>query len=203
MRNVSRFFLTAACGLALLGTVGCDSRAHKTDSGGVILVISDFDQLPAEVSVSAANVAGGAVTIGTLTLQSNIANPSGGSSNLMDVEIESYEVTFTRGDTGTRLPPPLVQASLVYVPAGGSPELEKLRIRQSPHFPTLPLSDLQNFGFDRETGSSVVILNIHLRFFGRTIGGRELETATRSFTVECHQRAALGEAPWQDTDRKS
>jgi hypothetical protein len=187
MRNVSRFFLTAACGLALLSALGCDSRAHKTDSGGVILVISDFNELPAEVSVSAANLAGGAVTIGSLTLQSNIANPSGGSSNLMDVEIQSYEVTFTRGDTGTRLPPSLVQQSLVYVPAGGSTDLTNLRILQSPQLSNLPLSDLQNFGIDRETGSSVVILNVHLRFFGRTIGGRDLETATRSFTVEFRQ----------------
>jgi hypothetical protein len=187
MRKVSRLFLTAACGLALLGTLGCDSRAHKTDSGGVILVISDFDELPAEVSVSATNVAGGAVTIGSLTLQSNIAQPGGGATNLMDVEIQSYEVTFSRGDTGTRLPPSLVQPSLIYVPAGGSTDLNNLRILQSPQLSNTPLSDLQNFGIDRETGSSVVILNIRLRFFGKTIGGRDVATEPRAFTVEFRQ----------------
>ncbi len=118
------------------------------------------------------------------TLQSNIADPAGTSSNLMDVEITSYEVTYSRGDTGTRVPPPLVQPSLLYVPAGGNTDVGNLRILQSPQLTNLPLSDLENFGFDRETGSTVVILNIRLRFFGRTIGGRELETAPRSFTVE-------------------
>jgi hypothetical protein len=184
MRTVSRFLLTAIIGFGMLGALGCDSRAHKTDSGGVILVISDFDGLPAEVSVSGTNATGGAVIIESLTIQSNIADPAGSSSNLMDVEITSYEVTYSRGDTGTRVPPPLVQPSLLYVPAGGNTDVGNLRILQSPQLTNLPLSDLENFGFDRETGSTVVILNIRLRFFGRTIGGRELETAPRSFTVE-------------------
>ena len=183
MRNVSRTLITAACGVLLLGTLGCDSRAHRTDSGGVLIVISDFNGLPAEVSVSAANV-DGAVSIDSLTLTSNVLNPTTTTTNLMDVEITSYEVTFTRGDRGTRLPPALVQPSLLYVPAGGTTDVGNLRIMQSAQLSNLPLSDLENFGFDRETNSTAIVLNVRLRFFGRTIGGRELETAPRSFTVE-------------------
>lgn len=184
MRKVSRFLLTAIAGLGLLGALGCESRAHKTDSGGVIIVISDFNGLPAEVSVSSTDV----VTIDSLTLRSIVANQQNStSSDLMDVELTSYEVTFTRGDTGTRVPPALVQQSLLYVPAGGTSDVGNLRILQSPQLTNLPLSDLANFGFDRETGSTVVVLNIRLRFFGRTLGGRELETAPRSFTVEFRQ----------------
>lgn len=181
MRKVSRYLLTAIAGLGLLSTLGCDSRAHQTDSGGVIVVITDFNGLPAEVSVSASN---GVVSISSLTLTSIIANPDGGSTDLMDVELTSYEVTYTRADTGTRLPPALVQRSLLYVPAGGNTDVGNLRILQSPQLTNVPLSDLENFGIDRETGSSVVVLNIRLRFFGRTLGGREIETAPRSFTVE-------------------
>jgi hypothetical protein len=183
MRNVSRILLTAIIGAGMLGALGCDSRAHQTDSGGVILVISDFDGLPAEVSVGGTNATGGAVTIDTLTLTSNVV-PGTASSNLMDVEITAYEVTYSRGDTGTRVPPPLVQPSLLFVPAGGNTDVGNLRILQSPQLTNTPLSDLENFGIDRETGSTAIILNIRLRFFGRTIGGREVETAPRSFTVE-------------------
>jgi hypothetical protein len=183
MRYVSRFFYTALIGLGALSQVACDSRAHRTDSGGVILVIADFDGLPAEVSVSAANAAG-SVTIDLLTLQSNVTNPTGGSSNLMDIEITSYQVTFTRADTGTRLPPALVQPSLEYVPAGGSTDIGNLRIMQSAQLSNLPLSDLENYGFDRQTNSTAIVLNCTIQFFGKTIGGREVATEPRSFTVE-------------------
>jgi hypothetical protein len=183
MRYVSRILYTALIGLGALSQLGCDSRAHKTDSGGVILVISDFDGLPAEVSVSAANAAG-AVSIDTLTLQSNIANPNGVSGNLMDVEITSYQVTFSRADTGTRVPPALVQPSLEYVPAGGTTDIGNLRIMQSAQLSNLPLSDLENYGFDRQTNSTAIVLNCTLQFFGKTIGGRDVATEPRSFTVE-------------------
>jgi hypothetical protein len=124
------------------------------------------------------------VSIDTLTLQSNVANPNVSPSNLMDIEVTSYEVRFTRGDTGTRLPPALVQPSLEYVPAGGTAAIGNLRIMQSPQLTNLPLSDLENFGFDRETGSTAVVINCTLRFFGKTIGGRDVATEPRSFTVE-------------------
>ena len=40
----------------------------------------------------------------TVTRASSM-NPSGPTSDLMNVEIQSYEVTYTRDDTGTRVPP--------------------------------------------------------------------------------------------------
>jgi hypothetical protein len=117
-------------------------------------------------------------------LQSNVTNPTGGSSNLMDIEVQSYQVTFSRADTGTRLPPALVQPSLEYVPAGGSADVGNLRIMQSAQLSNLPLSDLENYGFDRQTNSTAIVLNCTIQFFGKTIGGREVATEPRSFTVE-------------------
>jgi hypothetical protein len=182
MRKVARFLVTATCGFLALATLGCgEGDIHETDSGGVIIVVSDFNGRPNAVSVGAsANI----VVIDSLTLQSNLANPTGGSSNLMDTEISSYEVTFTRADSGTRLPPSLVRQASFYVPAGGTADIINLPILLSPQLGNLPLSDLANFGIDRETGSSVILLNVSVRFFGRTIGGRELDTSPFRFTVE-------------------
>ena len=183
MHKVSRYLLTAIAGLGLLSTLGCDSRAHQTDSGGVMIVVSDFNGRPIAASVSTAQAEGG-LLIENITLTSNVLNPNGTSTNLMDVEIQSYEVTFTRADTGTRLPPPLVKQAFFYVPAGGNADIVNFAIMLAPQLTNLPLSDLANFGIDRETGSASILLNISVRFFGRTIGGRELETSPFRFTVE-------------------
>ncbi len=192
MRKVARNLVTATCGFLALATLGCgEGDLHETDSGGVIIVVSDFDGLPNTVTMTGLNpgvdASGNLVVVETLTLQSNIANPEGASSNLMDTQIESYEVTFTRADNGTRLPPPLVRQASVYVPAGGTADIGNLPILLSPQLGNLPLSDLANFGIDRETGSSVILLNVSVRFFGRTIGGRELDTSPFRFTVEFRQ----------------
>lgn len=186
MRKVCRYLFTAIAGLGLMSTLGCDSRAHQTDSGGVMIVVSDFDGRPISASVSAAQAVGG-VLIDNLTLQSNVLDPAGSTSTLMDVEIRTYEVTFTRADTGTRVPPSLVKQASFYVPAGGTAEIVNLAVMLSPQLTNVPLSDLANFGIDRETGSTSILLNVSVRFFGETIGGRELETSPFRFTVEFTQ----------------
>ena len=183
MRHAATLALVLA---TLVFALGCDSRLEETDGGGVLLSVSDFDGVPNVVDTSEVRALGFA-TLGTITIQSIVRDIDGSTSDLMNIEMQSYEVTFSRGDTGTRLPPSLVQPSLIYVPAGGSTDLNNLRILQSPQLSNTPLSDLQNFGIDRETGSSVVILNIRLRFFGKTIGGRDVATEPRAFTVEFRQ----------------
>ena len=47
-----------------------------------------------------------------------------------------------------------------------------------------PLSDLADFGRDRETGSTVIPLDVTLRFFGRTLSGDDIASAPASFTIE-------------------
>ena len=90
-----------------VATLGCPSstRLHETEQGGIWLSITDFDGLPVQVSVnSVANA--GIVSIGTLTVSSIVTNPSQPTSSLMNVEMENYEVGFSRADAGTRTPQP-------------------------------------------------------------------------------------------------
>ena len=75
MRKVASLLLTATCGFAALGTLGCNGEGdlHETDSGGVIIVVSDFNGRPNAVSVSSTD---NIVVIDNITLQSNVANPN-------------------------------------------------------------------------------------------------------------------------------
>ncbi len=161
---------------------GC-SDAGKVDSGGVSLVISDFNGLPNAVGVEESN---GLVTVDQITLTSILQNPNAGMTDLQTVELSSYEVVYTRADTGTKVPTPLVEKLISSIPPGGTIVFNNLAILRSEQLGNPPLSDLLfvNGGFDRETGSDVILLNLRLRFFGRTLGGRDIATNPQSFTVE-------------------
>jgi hypothetical protein len=178
MSRAIRFALGACL---LLGLAGCEADTHQTDTGGVLLRVTDFDGLPSVVSVTAA---GGLVSIDSLTLTNVIANPNNPSSDLQAIEVRLVEITFRRRDTGQRLPPPFVETQSLFVPVGSTAQIINLPFLRSAQLGNLPLSDLANFGVDRETGSSVILLDVTLRFFGRTVGGRDVASSPFTFTVE-------------------
>jgi len=181
VRLLLTFALPAAVVLAL---GGCSSGAGETDSGGVALVVAQFDGLPSQVSVNTAAGAG-LVTVDELRLESIIENPNR-VSDLETIELSTYEVQFSRADSGQRVPTPLVERLFSTVPPGGISTFNNLPILRNEQLLNPPLSDLLfvNGGIDTETGSDVIRLNFHLRFFGRTLGGRDVVTSTQSFTVD-------------------
>jgi len=178
MRAVKLFLVS----LMVVGLLACESRVDRTDGGGIILSISDFDGLPIAVAV---NLGNGFVQVGELVVSSIIKNPTLAGSSLMNVEISSFEVTYTRADTGTRLPPKFVRGLFGVVPAGGDFTVENLPIMAPEQFDVPPLSDLlyQNGGFDKETGETRIILNCHIRFFGRTLSGDAVISEPGNFTL--------------------
>ena len=102
----------------------------------------------------------------------------------MNVEIQSYEVTFTRGDTGTRLPPKLINYVFGIAPVNGTYVLLDGPFMRAEQFNTQPILDLKNLGIDSETGSRQVRLNVGLRFFGHTLAGKAVQSNTAFFTLE-------------------
>lgn len=185
MRHRTRILLALL--LLPLAVLGCSSDdVGGVDSGGVSLVISDFDELPVLVSVNQLVNAGGILQVGELTLESIIQNPNAGTTDLQTIELDAFEVQYRRVDAGTRVPEPLVQSLIGTVPPGGTTTIENQPILFSQQLRNPPLSDLLflNGGLDRETGSDVILLDIQLRFFGETLGGREVATNPQSFTVE-------------------
>lgn len=169
--------------LALLG--GCSSDAGETDTGGVELVVTEFDGWPSLVSVNDA-ASDRLVTVDELELTSIVENPDLGVTELQTIELRTYEIQYTRADSGTRVPTPLVERVFSTVSPGGTADFGNLPILRTEQLLNPPLSDLLfvNGGFDRETGSDVIRLNGHMRFFGRTLSGRDVVTSPQSFTIE-------------------
>lgn len=183
MRTVANILLII-CLVAALSA--CESRTDRTDGGGVLLSITDFDGLPIQVSVNGTLSVGGFVQVEEIIVSNVAKNPVGTTSELMNVEIISYEVTFSRADNGTRVPNRFTRGLFGVAPVNGTYNVENLPIMSSDQLNSTPLSDLQfkNGGFDKETGERKIVLNLALRFFGRTLSGNAVETEPALFTIE-------------------
>ncbi len=173
--------------LLTLGTLvlvlgACSSGdLSDTDSGGVLLSVSNFDGLPGFVSVSAS---GGVATIGSITVQNIAKNPATGTSNLMNVEVQSFEFTYTRDDTGTRVPPKLIEYAFGVVPVNGSFNYNNQQFLRPAQFEAQPLKDLADFGRDTETNTTAVRMRVTIRVFGRTLSGDTVASTPVSFSVD-------------------
>lgn len=180
IRKGTTFILAVLC-TALLG---CPQSLSQTD-GTVIISITDSDGIPVAVSAgTAVNTNGGLVQLGTITLTSVVKDPNGTSSSLMAVNIESYQVTFARADTGTRTPPKLVRGIFGAINPGGTLSFDNLPIMTNDQIQRQPVKDLLIHGYDTETNSQVIVLNVQLVFFGRTLAGEAIKTAPANFTVD-------------------
>ena len=178
--------------------VSCEGRTDKTDGGGVLLSITSAESTFIVASMSSIAltgfdsedcIGGGFLCVGNLQI-ANIVKPvansqNAGTSSLQTVELDSYEVTFTRGDSGTRLPAPLVRKEFLSIAPGGTGTIERVMIFEHEQVENEPLTDLllDNGGRDRETDEEFIILNVSIRFFGRTLSGDRVESAPALFTL--------------------
>lgn len=162
----------------LVVLAGCRERTDRRE-GTVVLSISDFDELPLII-----NASDPIVQVGEIIVQNIPKDPTGTTSDLMSVELRSYEVRFVRRDTGTRVPPALVQGIFGLVPVGGNTTLENLPIMMADQLLNPPIRDLARTGIDTETGSTVIVVDAYMRFFGRTLSGDDITSDPARFTLE-------------------
>jgi hypothetical protein len=170
---------------ASLVVTSCRSRTDRSE-GSVVLSVTRVNGLP--VSVSLGSPASGDFQIDDVTLTNFFKDPSVGTPDghrLEGIELRSYELTYRRRDRGSRVPPPSVLgASGLVPPSGGSLILLNLPFLTSDQILSPPLRDLLDFGRDSETGTAVIVLDVSLRFFGRTLSGDEVASAPATFTLE-------------------
>ena len=181
MKN-HRIVLRTLIALALtlpLAVAGCRARTDRS-AGTVLLLVSDFNGLPVAVSLRG----GGPFQISRVTLRNVAKDPTGTTSELQTIELRSLEIVYRRRDTGTRVPPTSVQPIFGQVTVNGTKDIINLPILLSDQILSQPLKDLLDFGVDRETGTAVVVLDVSMTFFGRTLSGDDIATAPATFTLE-------------------
>lgn len=171
---------------ALVCLLGCNARTDRTDGGGVLLSVTQLQLPPTQFIISALQTNGNLLpSIPTVTLQNVVKDPSAAStSQLENIELRSYEVVYTRADTGKRVPPPLVEPLGGVVPVNGTFSINNLGVIRNNQFLSPPISDLVDFGVDKETNSQIIVLNLRITFFGRTLSGKEVSSTPTGFTME-------------------
>lgn len=157
---------------------GCRERTDRSE-GSVILSVTDFDGLP--LTISASN---GIVQVEEIVLQNISKDPTGTTSDLQGIELRSYEVRFTRRDSGRVVPPTLVQGVFGLIPVNGNTTLNNLPVLMSDQLLNPPILGLARTGVDSETGSAVIVLDATMRFFGRTLAGDDIVSDPARFTIE-------------------
>lgn len=165
----------------MLAVTSCRSRTDRSE-GTVVLSVTDFDKLPVSVSAST-----GPFQIGQVTLKSFFKDPSvmdAMGHQLEGIELQRYEITYRRLDKGTRTPPPSVQGIFGLVAPLGTVQLDNLVFMTTDQTLNQPLKDLITLGRDSETGTTVITLDVTLRFFGRTISGDDIASEPATFTIE-------------------
>jgi hypothetical protein len=178
MKN-HRIVLWTLIALSLVAVAGCRSRTDRSE-GTVILSVTDFNGLPSVLSLGS----GGPFQIDRVTLRNFAKDPLGTTGDLQTIELRSYEITYRRRDTGTRVPPPDVEGIFGTVTVNGAKDIINFPILTSNQLLSQPLKDLGQFGIDRETGTAVIVLDVTLRFFGRTLSGDDVASQPATFTLE-------------------
>ncbi|HEV8240030.1 MAG TPA: hypothetical protein VGS57_11730 [Thermoanaerobaculia bacterium] len=181
-----RLVRSVLLGAMMVGLLSCEARTDRTDTGGVLLTVSDYELGNITIPVSVNDHL--YVQADSITLQNVVLNPSAPTSGLMDVELKSYQVRYRRADTGTRVPRPLTDGIFGNVPQGGNDTINDLTLMGPDQLRNVPLSDLLaiNGGFDKETGSPFIKLELELTFFGKTLSGDEVSTNPVRFALDFH-----------------
>jgi len=180
---------TLLAAAVLTCVLGCNARTDRTDGGGVLLSISQFQLAPTQFILhKLADPNAVLPAVPTVTLQNVVKDPTPSATSMLEnVELTSYQVVYTRADTGRRVPPPLVQKFGGVVPVNGTLNITNLNVIANNQVDTLPISDLLQFGIDRETNSTIIALNLSITFFGRTLSRKEVQSTPAGFTMEVFQ----------------
>src|SRR5262249_23817476 len=118
------------CSLAVFMLAGsCRSRTDRS-AGTVLLTFGTITGIPTLVSMGSLVGPGGTdqVIIQNFVLDNIAKDPTGTTSSLQDIEVNQYQVTYKRQDSGTRVPPTLVAGLEVEVPINSTGTITNLPI---------------------------------------------------------------------------
>ena len=118
------------------------------------------------------------LVISKMTITSNPKDPGGTTTANQDVSLTRWVITPYRTDGGSTASPEWSYDTAVYVPAGGTADLENFRVYPLEDLNEVPLAYLlpENGGIDPETGNSNIRESFELQIFGRTVSGKSIAT---------------------------
>jgi hypothetical protein len=185
MKSVLMKVLIPALLILLCLAVGCTNKQGETEAA--VFVTVDLTLQPGFIDVCTQT---GPVQFATITLTSHFKNPAAADpQGFSTAQMNTYTVTYSRLDGGTRVPPTETFSDGVVLPAGGTSSLTNFFGMYATAFTQSPFDQLWPFngGIDRETGNREIDLGLTFRFYGETASGHRLvsEPATAGIVFSC------------------
>jgi hypothetical protein len=126
-------------------------------------------------------------SLGTITLRAipkvTAANPA-----LLDVQLQSYRVSYRRRDGGTLVPASFTRTISMMVPGGGTGvslgsflAFEPGALNQAPFAALFPI----NGGIDPETGRRSIDMDLIIDFYGKTLSGEGVSARAQTAVTFC------------------
>ena len=170
-----RLAIFALIGLGALVLAGCYGGNSSAQTEAPVFLSESITEGPAEVDVAIPVD----VIIENMTIESRAKSPSVTLSAQDDVILTEWVITCSRTDGGTVASPQWQNFYSVYVPAGGSANVQNYRIFPSDYFKQAPLVQLfpENGGYDKETNKTNIRQRIHIEVFGKTVAGKAVSLA--------------------------
>jgi hypothetical protein len=183
--GLARALLKLALVLPAAGLImGCSATGEVDNSvGNVILSIEEVLLVSdpwGDVLTSGGTILDDTASFSfAAVLKSPIANdPSITRPDLQNIALERYEVTFTRTDGGTAVPPGFQRgvSGLVRLSEAGGEEIDLTTLNSLVVLPSTtkaqpPISFLISPGSEPSTNFTNIQLNARIQFFGKTLAG--------------------------------
>lgn len=177
-----RFFILAAvlAVLAVTALPGCSTNTQG-DSAAPVFLAGDFQLLPLQKCVDSNT----ALQFSTTVLRNRLKNPVTGSTQFLDVQIDSYFVVWSRIDGGTTASPTEKFGGNVIVPANGQSTLNNYPYMSADSLIRPPLDQLFPFngGVDKETGRAEIRQAGKVTWYGHTFSGQAVVSNVATFDM--------------------
>lgn len=185
--KVKKLALIAMVALSSVALLSCNSVARE--SSPVLLVVSGTQNLN-QIDLQP-GAAGCAASIGTVQMNVRQIEATTARTDLNDVKLDRYQVTYLRTDGGKLVPPTFVRSTAQLLPVGSAGvalsdfvAFETNALNLAPFAALLP----QNGGKDPDTGLGFVKMDIVLTVYGSTLAGERVSGSARfpvNFCYNC------------------
>jgi hypothetical protein len=166
--------------LSVAALPGCSTNTQG-DSASPVFLAGEFTLLPLQKCVDSNT----ALQFQTTTLRNRLKNPAVGSTQFLDVQVDSYFVVWKRIDGGTTASPTQQFGGNVIVPPNGTSTLTNYPFMSADNLLRPPLDQLFPFngGVDKETGRVEIRQAGNVTWYGHTFSGQPVVSNVATFDM--------------------
>ena len=172
---MKRFFQLCGALALMLMAVSCGGNSTLDNTVTTVYLTVEVTENNPDIDIC---IQAMDVEVGNMNITSQLKDPTGTVTANQDVTLSRWVITPSRTDGGSTTSPEWSYDQTVFVPSGGSADLENYRIYPLEYLNELPLSYLlpENGGFDPETGNTNIRQSLELVIYGETVAGKNIAT---------------------------